>query len=289
MDYIGRIIRPPSEADSILLQVTTGCSHNKCTFCGTYRDKVFSIKDPAQVEADIEYAARNFKEERRLFLCDGDALIMPMKGLTPIFERIKEKLSWVERIGLYANAKSVLRKNMDELKKLKELGLGIVYLGLESGDGETLKKINKWGTPKDMVAAGQKIKQAGIKLSVTVLIGLAGREHSPRHARETGKVLSQMDPGFIGALTLMLVPGTEMWGDRENEQFELLNPVESLLELKTMIEHTHITRGLFYANHASNYLPVRARLPRGKAKAIALIQQAIDGQIQLRPEWYRGL
>ncbi|MBW2028247.1 MAG: B12-binding domain-containing radical SAM protein [Deltaproteobacteria bacterium] len=289
MHYEGTCIRPPSEAHSILLQVTVGCSHNKCTFCGTYKDKRFRIKDEDTILGDIKFASRYMKRQDRVFLMDGDALIIPQKRLLWILDRINEHLPWVKRIGAYANAKSIKMKTLDELVELKAKGLGILYLGVESGDEMTLRNIRKGTTPQNLVDMGKKVKGAGIKLSVTVLLGIAGEERSLEHARATGRLLSEMDPDFVGALTVMLIPGTPLYEDCVSGKFVLPDERGLLLELREMIEHTHLTRGLFFSNHASNYLPVKARLPRGKKDALQLIDSALEGKTGLRPEWTRAL
>ncbi len=289
MHYEGMIIRPPSEANSILLQVTVGCSHNKCTFCGTYKGERFKIKPDETIMEDIDFAARHCKNQNRVFICDGDALIVPQKRLLKYMQEIEKKLPWVERVGLYANTKGISMKSAEELQELRDHGLGIVYLGLESGDDETLKAVNKGATAEKMISMGRKIKDAGIKLSVTVLLGLAGRQRSQIHAQETGRVLSAMDPDFAGALSLMLIPGTPLHEDYEAGRFPLLDANEMLAELRTMIAHTDLSDGLFHANHASNYLPVRAKLPEDKEKTLQQIDDALTGKIALRPEFLRAL
>lgn len=289
MHYEGRIIRPPSEANSILLQVTVGCSHNKCAFCGTYQGERFKIKSDDIIFSDIEYAARNFTFMRRLFLCDGDALIIPRKRLLGILTAIEKKLPWVTRVGSYANVKSLKMKTPEELAELKAHGLGIIYMGLETGDDTTLKAINKGFTSKAAIEMGCKVIDAGMKLSITVLLGIAGRERSEIHAKETGRVLSAIDPNYVGALSLMLVPGTPLYRDYENGLFPLLEPKEMLREIRTMITHTELSSGLFFANHASNYLPIKARLPRDKADTLALIDRALSGELRLKPEYMRAL
>ncbi|MBI5894976.1 MAG: radical SAM protein [Desulfobacterales bacterium] len=289
MHYEGNIIRPPSEANSILLQVTVGCSHNKCTFCGTYRGERFQIKSDKIIMADIAFAAQYCKRQRRVFLCDGDALIIPQKRLLAILQAIREQLPWVTRIGAYANTKSISMKTDEELKILHENGLGILYMGLESGDDETLKAIDKGADAQRMIAMGRKAKQAGFKLSITVILGVAGRERSEAHAQATGRVLTQIDPDYIGALSLMLVPNTPMYEEYRTGRFPLLGPDEMLRELRIIFAETHLTQGLFHANHASNYLPIRARLPRDRETVLALIDKALAGRVALKPEWMRGL
>jgi len=283
------IFRPPSEANSILMQVTTGCSHNKCTFCGTYKDIRFKIKSDDIIEQDIEYAARHYPAKRRMFLCDGDALIIPHKRLAAILERIKLRLPRITRVGVYANAKSLKLKTIEELKALHGLGLGIVYLGIESGDNETLVSICKGATAEDMVLAGLKAKAAGIKLSVMVLLGIAGRKRSLIHAAETGRVLTEINPDYVGALTLMLIPGTPLYRQFKNGDFKLPDPKEMLKELRNMLACTHMTGGQFYANHASNFLPIKARMPKDKQSSLRRIDDALSGKITLRPEGFRGL
>jgi len=289
MHYEGNIIRPPSEANSILLQVTVGCSRNKCTFCGTYKGERFRIKSDAIIMEDIDFAAKYCKRQRRVFLCDGDALIVPQKRLLKILREIENRLPWVTRVGLYANAKALNMKTADELEELKSHGVGIFYLGLETGDDITLKKIKKGASSKDMIEMGAKAKQAGIKLSITVLLGIAGPQRSQIHAMETGRVLSAIDPDYVGALSLMLIPGTPLYQDYQSGEFRLIEPHEMLAELRTMIASTNLTRGLFHANHASNYLPIRARLPKEKEPTIRLIDAALKGKVPLKPEYLRGL
>ena len=289
MHYEGYCIRPPSEADSILLQVTLGCSHNRCTFCGSYPDKRFRIKEDKIILSDILYAARHMQQEDRLFLMDGDALIIPQRRLMGILERIKEHLPRVKRVGAYANVKGIKRKSLEELKQLREMNLGILYYGVETGDDEIRKAIHKGSTAATCIEMGRRVKEAGIQLSATVLLGIGGRERSLRHARATGELLSAMDPDFVGALTVMLIPGTPLYRDFVNGRFELPDEHGLLRELREMITYTHLTRGYFFSNHASNYLPVKAKLPSGKQKALDLIDAALRGEVGLKPEWLRAL
>ncbi|ABK16415.1 Radical SAM domain protein [Syntrophobacter fumaroxidans MPOB] len=289
MHYEGTIIRPPSEADSVLLQVTVGCSHNKCTFCGTYKGERFRIKDDATIDADIRYAAGNLSFLHRVFLVDGDALIIPQDRLVRIMRRIREEMPWIRRVGLYGNAKSILRKTPEQLAELRELGLGIVYQGLESGDEQVLREINKGVSLDRMIQSARRVREAGIKLSVMAILGLAGRERSLVHARATGEALTAMDPNYVGVLTLMVLPNTELYARIQRGEFELLSSREMLEELREILRHTTMTRGLFFANHASNYLPLKVRMPGEKERALKTIDDALQGGIHLRPEWMRGL
>jgi len=289
MHYEGMCIRPPSEANSILLQATVGCSHNKCAFCGTYKDKRFRIKDNDIILSDILFASRYMRGIKRLFIMDGDALIIPYRRLTWILDTIKEHLPWVTRVGVYANTKGIKMKSQEELVHLKEMGLGIIYMGIETGDDQTLTAIRKGADAQKIIDMGKKVKEAGITLSVTVLLGIAGKERSLIHAKATGELLSAIDPDYVGALTLMIMPGTTLANDLSSGQFELPDNAGLLMELREMIASTHLSRGLFFSNHASNYLPVKVRYPEGKEQALHLIDMALQGKVGLRPEWMRAL
>lgn len=289
MDYQGMIIRPPNEAHSILLQVTLGCSHGKCHFCGAYQGKRFRIKDPETVLRDIKYAAAHYQDQRRLFLCDGDALVIPQKRLLEILAHIREHLPWVTRVGTYASAKALRMKSDDELRVLHEAGIGIVYMGLESGDDTILKAMDKNGDSRIIVHQGRRAKAAGFKLNVTVINGLGGVERSMVHARATARTLSEMDPDQIGALSLMLVPGTPLHDRAEQGDFQLPDARGMLAEIREMLAGLELTRGLFLADHASNYLPLRVKLPSGKARALAELDAALSGERTLRPEGVRRL
>lgn len=275
MKYEGSIYRPPSEAYSLLIQVTTGCSHNKCTFCPCFKDKKFRIKSFQEIEEDIREASR-YPAVGKVFLCDGDALIIPQKKLVPIFESINRNLRGVERIGLYGNAKSILRKTPEELTQLKNLGLTIVYLGVETGNEELLNKIRKGVSYAQLVEAGRKIKAAGIQLSVTVLLGIGGVEKSMEHARDTARILTDIDPEYASALTVMIVPGTPLYEEYQRGDFVLPDQFQLLNEIGSMIAQSNFTDCFFASNHASNYLPVKARLPREKEKAVKLINDVIN-------------
>ncbi|WP_408998313.1 radical SAM protein [Syntrophus buswellii] len=289
MHYEGFCIRPPSEADSILLQVTLGCSHNRCTFCGTYRDKGFRIKDNDIILSDIRYAARHMSHNNRLFLMDGDALIIPQKRLMWILGQIEEHLPRVQQVGAYANVKSIKKKTSEELEELRRHNLRILYLGVETGDDEIREAIQKGSDAATCIEMGRKLKEAGIQVWVTVLLGIGGREKSLRHARATGELLSAMDPDFVGALTVMLIPGTPLHEDYLHGRFELPDQAGLLMELREMIAHTNLSRGYFFSNHASNYLPIKAKFPGGKQKALDLIDAALRGDVRLKPEWMRAL
>jgi radical SAM superfamily enzyme YgiQ (UPF0313 family) len=290
MEYEGIVIRPPSEAESLILQVSLGCSHNRCTFCPTYKGRRFRIKDLDRIKEEIDEMAPH-GPFRKVFLADGDALIIPQDKLIAILQYLKEKLPGLRRVGIYGNAKSILRKSVEELRALKALKLGIVYLGVETGDQALLEKVRKGASYGQMVEAGRRVKEADITLSVTVLLGLGGVEHGQQHALATAKILSDIDPDFASALTLMVVPGTPLHEEMESGRFQLPAPFQLLEELGTIIAHTDFTHCYFTSNHASNYLPIKARLPRDKEAVVRLIQKVVSSQdpSRLRPEFLRGL
>jgi len=287
MHYEGNCIRPPPEASSILLQVTLGCSHNKCTFCGTYKDKPFRIKDDRVILNDILFASKYMKNQDRVFLMDGDALIIPQKRLTWILDQIKEHLPWVNGVGSYANTKSISLKSSRNLIDLRGKGLDRIYLGVESGDDTIRREINKGFTARRCAEMGRRIKDADMRLTVMVLLGIAGRERSLDHARATGELLSAIDPDHVAALTVIPVPGTPFWERIERGELELPDERGMLVEMREMIAHTHLRGGTFASNHASNYLSMKVQLPQGKEEALRLLDAALDGKIGLKPEWMR--
>ena len=289
MNYEGNIIRPPSEAHSIILQVTVGCSHNKCTFCGAYKGVRFRIKDMATINSDIAFASRYCINQKRVFLADGDVLIVPSPRLEEIFCSIRHNLPWVNRISLYGNTKSILKKSVKELQKLKELGLDRIYMGLESGHDPTLRNIKKGVDAGQMVRAAEMIREAGLFFSVTVLLGIAGKAQSIDHAIETGRVLSKMKPNQIAALTLMLLKNTPLYNDFISGSFLLPDRNMLLEELKMLVESIDLDRVQFQANHASNYLPVSGRLSRDKEGILNAINEGLNGRLHIKAECQRAL
>jgi radical SAM superfamily enzyme YgiQ (UPF0313 family) len=290
MKYEGIIIRPPSEAESLILQITVGCSHNRCTFCPTYKAQRFRIKSFEEIKEDIDEAAQFGWAIERVFLADGDALIVPQPRLMEIMAYLKEKLPRLRRVGIYANAKGILKKTADELRELKEAGLGIIYLGVESGDQVVLERVKKGTTYEKLLQAGRMVKEAGIKLSVTVLLGIGGRERSREHAVATGRILTEMDPNYVGALSVMIVPGTPLYEEQAQGRFVLPAPFELIEELRTMLAQTDM-HGLFFSNHASNYLALKVRMPKDKEDALRLIDKVLAKRdpALLRPDYVRAL
>ncbi|WP_417909596.1 radical SAM protein [Candidatus Electronema sp. PJ] len=291
MHYQGNIIRPPSEADSIILQVTVGCSHNRCTFCGAYRDpeQKFQIKDEGIIDLDLEFATQYCRKLKTVFLADGDALVIPQQRLLNLFRRIRKELPWVRRISLYANCRSILKRSPNELAALKAAGLGRIYMGLESGCEQVLLEIKKGATAAEMLAAGRRVREAEIFLSVTCLLGIGGTVYSQQHAEDTAAVLSQMQPNQIAVLTLMLLDNTELGRAVHEGRFQLPDQIGLFQELRTMLARLADFRCQFQANHASNYFALAGRLPKDREHFLATIDQALAGTARLKPEWLRGL
>ncbi|MGR6836094.1 radical SAM protein [Syntrophomonas erecta] len=292
MRYEGNIFRPPSEARSYILQCTIGCTHNRCTFCAMYKDKKFSIRPLEDIKTDIAMARRYYGDVEKVFLADGDAIAMETDDLLEIIKELYKAFPSLNHVGIYASPDVVLKKEMSELTALKEAGLTIAYLGVETGDPELLKDIRKGVTYDQMVEAGRRLRQAGILLSVTILLGLAGRTPRAReHAVNTAKICNDINPDYIGALTLMLVPKTELYRRAQRGEFVLPEPFEILEELRIIIENLNVQETEFRSNHASNYLPIKGRLPDDKEKMVATINSIIGTHDSkyLRPDYLRGL
>lgn len=289
--YVEPVYRPPSEADSLILQVTVGCSWNRCTYCAMYRDREFRVRPVAEVVAEVAAAAAWADGVRRVFLADGDALAAPPEALAAVLEAVREHLPEVRRVGAYADSRSILRLGAGGLAELAGRGLGIVYFGPETGDPETLRTVRKGATVERQLEACRAVRSAGLKLSLMVLLGLAGVAGSRRHAEATGRFLVEAAPDWAAALTVTPVPGTELWQEVREGRMALPDSWQVLEELAVMLEAMEGYRGPFHANHASNWLPLRLRLPRDRLPAVALLREVVasrDGS-RLRPAWARGL
>ncbi len=290
MRYEGRIYRPPSEADALLLQATLGCSWNHCTYCDMYRDKVFRIRDPAETLADLELAAARFGPRvHKLFVCDGDALVMPLELWRPLLARARASFPNLERVSTYATARNVLEKTDAELRELRALGLVRLYVGPESGDPVTLKAIAKGATFEDHVEAARRAHAAGMELSVITLLGAGGVERSAEHAEGTARLITAMDPRYAAALTLTVVEGTPQQKLADSGRFVLPDQAGLLRELRAIVDLARPTDAVFRTNHASNHLPLAGRLPADRARIVAVIDAALAGAVPLRPEHLRGL
>jgi radical SAM superfamily enzyme YgiQ (UPF0313 family) len=292
MRYRGAVIRPPSEATSLIVQVTYGCSNDTCDFCGTYLDKPFAVRPTHEVVDDVTGLPAAVKAHAgRVFLADGDALALSTRRLHEILDLLHAELPNLERVSSYANAKNLLAKEVDDLRSLRARKLDLLYLGLESGDDQTLADIHKGITVAEQVEGCRRAKDAGIKLSVTAILGLAGTARSLEHGRATGEALSAIDPDYIGILTLMLVPGTAMHRKVATGEVVLPDQVGMLRELREIVAHSDVSDCLFRSNHASNYLPVGGHLPRDKAAMLATLDKVLRAPeaVQLRPETWRAL
>ncbi len=285
--YEGSIWRPPSEAGSLILQATIGCSHNTCTFCGSYKDKPFRIKSLDQLKADVLTVQPYYRHADRIFLADGDALVISTPQLLDTLDFLYSEFPRLKRVGVYASPQNLLKKSVDELVTLREHGLGIIYLGVETGSDSLLSRVKKGITRKEMITAGSRAVQASIPLSVTIIIGLGGPEHSERHARETASILNCMNPDYTGALTLMVVEGTELYDQYKRGDFTLLSPHETLQEMYWLIESVKC-RTVFRSNHASNYYSLGGTLPEDTDRLLKELERAQKAQTY-RSEYQRGL
>ncbi len=289
LHHVGNCIRPPSEFNAILLQATLGCSHSKCTFCGAYKDKKFTIKDRKFLEGDFAFASKYCQHQDRVFVMDGDAFVMPMKHWVWLLGEIKEKLPWVKRTTCYANLKSIKMKSDEDLAQLHEMGLKAVFLGLESGHADVRKSIQKGGTPEELIHHCKRLRKSGIKLVTIVLMGLGEIELSLDHARETGKALTAIDPEAVSVLSLIPLPNTPLGQAFEKGEFKVPDDIGMVAELREIVKHTDLSKGSFRSVHASNYLSIDARFPQDKEAVLKTLDEALAGNVQLKPEWMRGL
>ena len=289
MRYEGNIFRPPSEAYSLLLQVTVGCTHNKCTFCSMYKDKQFHIRKLEDVLEDLAWARRHYARVERIFLCDGDALALSVNKLMPILNYIRENFPECERVTAYARAEDALRKTDEELKQLYEAGLTMADVGAESGSEKVLEDIHKGETRQQLIDGVKKIEASGMKASVTFISGLAGKAGWEEHAIESGKMISEMSPSYVALLTLIVDPSVPMAKDIESGKMELLSAEEVMKETLLMLENTEVTRKcVFRSNHASNYLSLKGNLPDDKERMMEQIREAMSNHM-FKDEMFRAL
>lgn len=290
MRYDEPLFRPPSEAESFILQATLGCSWNACTYCAMYREKRYRVRPLPEVLADIAEAGARFGAEvRHVFVADGDPLSMPLDHWVPILSALAAAFPRLRRVSTYATARNLLEKTPAELARLRELGLSLLYIGPESGDDVTLRRIAKGANAADHVEAARKAREAGLDQSLIFLLGAGGRERSEVHARASGRLASAMDPKFLSTLTLTVVPGTPLARLEDQARFELPDVQGLLTELRWFLEEAHLSAAIFRSNHASNYLPIGGRLPRDREAILATLDEALAGRLPLRPEWARGL
>ncbi len=290
MRYEGRIYRPPSEAESFIVQATIGCSWNHCTYCDMYRDKQFRVRDISQTLEDIKLAGRvGGAQIDKVFVADGDALVMDMDHWRQVLAACRENFQRLRRVSCYATAMNINQKTQAELTQLRQWGLGLFYIGPESGDDETMKRIAKGGSFDQHVAAADKAHAADIKLSAIFLLGAGGLDRSAEHASASARLAGAMNPRFLSVLTLTVVPGTPLARLQDAGRFKLPEVDGLLRELRTFIDETRPQDAIFRTNHASNYLPLQGRLPRDRARIVEMLDAALSGEVPLRPEWSRGL
>lgn len=301
MRYEGKLYRPPSEAHSYILQATIGCSWNNCTYCDMYREKVFRLRGLDEVLADVAEAGRRFGQRvEKVFVADGDALVMPMDHWRAVLPALAAAFPGLRQVSCYAMASNVLAKTPGELEELRRSGLTLVYMGPESGDETTLRRLAKQPRPAGVarsaaylydahVAASARARAAGIAVSAIFLLGAGGVARTVEHARESARLATDMNPEFLAALTLTVVPGTPIARTASHQGFVLPDAAGLLTELRTFVGEARPTDALFRTNHASNYLPLAGRLPRDADRMVRAIDAALAGNVPLRPEWARGL
>lgn len=288
MRYEGSVYRPPSEASSLIVQATIGCSHNQCKFCTMYKDKKFRIRPVADILEDLTWASQQYGSMiERVFLADGDALIMKTKDLLEILNAIKAQFENVRRVGIYGSPQSILLKSEDDLRKLKDAGLGILYLGIESGSAQVLDWMDKGVSPGEMVEAGQKVRRAGIVLSAMVILGLGGAQLSLVHARESAVVCSAIKPEYLSLLTLMTEPGSLLLDMIRTGEFSEPTPEQALRELRELVCGLELENTVLRSNHASNYVSINGRLPKDKDKILGEIDRCLQGKDTHYSTWRR--
>ena len=290
MRYVGDIYRPPSEAYSLLVQVTIGCSHNKCTFCNMFKEKQFKVRNPEEVLEDLAWARSHYSRVERIFLCDGDALCLANHKLIRILDYIRENFPECGRVTTYGRATDALRKTDEELRELREHGMTMVYLGAESGSARVLEMVNKGETREQLIQGVKRLENAGIKTSVTFISGLAGPDMWEEHAIETGKMIAEMNASYVSLLTLMLQPPAPMLEDYRSGKFKLLSPEEVLAETCLMLKYAKPSKPcVFRSNHASNYVYLRGNLPADNENMIASLKRCMEDRGLLKDERFRML
>jgi radical SAM superfamily enzyme YgiQ (UPF0313 family) len=295
IEYVEPVFRPPSEWKSLILQVTNGCSYNKCTFCDMYtsESKRFRPKKIDEIEQEIKQISDSGLPVGRVFLADGDAMMLPFKRLRDILELINQYLPQVTRVSSYCLPRNLTNKTTEQLSELRALGLSLMYVGCESGDDEVLQLIEKGETYQSSLVALKKIKQAGMKSSVMILNGLGGPELSEQHAINSAKLMNEAQPDFLSTLVVSFPLGEERFAKNfsENQPFRLLHQQELFTEMKVLLSELELDKTIFRSDHASNYLVLKGVLGKDKEMLLNTVQMAIDKSISIpiRQEWQRGL
>ncbi len=288
--YNQPVWRPPSEANSLIVQATIGCSHNRCLFCYMYKGKRFRVRKWEELKRDIDESARFFPDIRRIFIADGDAFVLSTDRLEQILDYLAGSFPRLQRVSCYANPGNFVKKSIEEMKRLKEKKLTVIYYGIESGDPDLLRRIEKGATPAEMEEGCSKASQAGFKLSVTVILGIAGKRGSLKHARETSRLVEKIKPRYLSALTLMLGAHRNEFKERMGDRFEFNSPVDDIVELRELIGGLDVDGCIFRSNHASNYLSLKGVLKKSRRELLDTIDLALERpEIYLKREWMRGL
>jgi radical SAM superfamily enzyme YgiQ (UPF0313 family) len=293
MEYDFPLFRPPSEARSLIFQVTLGCSWNRCRFCASYRTKEFRVRPFEEVERDVVEMSGSYPKTRKIFLADGDPMAAPTDYLVKVLDLMNRRFPSLERISTYAGPTNLMAKTPEELGMLKERKLDLLYLGIETGNDELLKRVGKGATAAQIVEGGRKALRAGLRVSAFIILGLGGVEGSRAHAKDSARVVNGIDPQFLATLTLMPLPDARTYEERiMGRGFRLIDAEQSLRELRWFVEDLELSGCKFGTEHASNYLPITGRmLPRDKEEILRLLDNALseDSPGIFRPEWSRGL
>ena len=289
--YEGKLYRPPSEANSLILQATIGCSYNRCTFCAMYRDKRFRVRPLQELLAEIEWAQAHLGRVDKVFLADGDALMAKASFLGELLDALRAAFPQLRRVSCYASPQSIQVRSVEEMRDLRERGLTLYYLGIESGHDEVLERLDKGVDAEEMIAVGQKAHAAGVKLSTMVLLGAGGREGSRGHAEESARVVNEIGPRFVSTLVMSPVEDTPLWEEDQRGEVDHLDPVELAVELRHFIAGLELNGSVFRSNHASNYLALAGTLPKDKESLVDGLDKVLANPESARfvPDWMRGL
>jgi radical SAM superfamily enzyme YgiQ (UPF0313 family) len=289
--YEGTLYRPPSEASSLILQATVGCSYNECTFCGMYRDKRFRVRKLDELRAEIAWAREHLAPVRKVFLADGDALMAKASFLAALLAELREAFGGLARVSCYASPQALAVRSVEEMRRLRELGLSLYYLGVESGDDRVLARLEKGVDSAEMVRVARKAHEAGVRLSTMVLLGAGGRERSLEHARASARVINAIQPRFASTLVMTPVEGTPLWEQALRGEVDELGPLELARELRELVAALELEGTIFRSNHASNHLALAGTLPKDRAAILAALDAVIaePERAPFRPSWRRGL
>ncbi len=291
IQYQGSVYRPPSEADSLILQATLGCSWNRCTFCAMYRDKQFRVRKLEELKAEIAWYDEQFGSPRKVFLADGDALMAKASFLEALLEQLRATWPDLRRVSCYASPQALAVRTVEEMERLRELGLTLYYLGIESGDDQVLEELDKGVDGAEMTRVALKAHEAGVKLSTMILLGAGGRARSREHAEASARVVNAIQPRFVSTLVMTPVGGTPLAEADERGEVDHLDPIELAAELRTFLAGLELEGSVFRSNHASNYLALAGTLPKDRDDLVGALDQVLahPENAPFRPEWLRAL